>query len=115
MEQHEETREGNLGEVIDKRVQVYGNPIEMFPRIAEVWSGIVGHTIHATDVPLMLIGMKLVRTRQAPDYSDNSDDIEGYLDLFRQLVGEDMIHARTVTEYIEKKWPRPNGSVEITY
>lgn len=105
MGQHEEPREGNLGEVIDKRVQVYGNPVETFPRIAEVWSGITGFTINATDVPLMLIGMKLVRTNQAPDYSDNSDDIEGYLDIFRKVVGDDMIQARSVMEYIAQKWP----------
>lgn len=97
-------REGNLGEVIDRRVQVYGDPVETFARIAQVWSGILGHEVNATDVPLCLIGMKIVRTTQAPDYSDNSDDIEGYLDIFRQLVGEDMIQARSVNEYIEKKW-----------
>lgn len=115
MGQHEETREGNLGEVIDMRVQVYGDPTVTFQQIATMWSGYLNIEVKATDVPLMLNQMKMVRTRQAPDYSDNSDDMEGYLDIFRQLVGEDMIHARSVTEYIEKKWPRPNGSVEITY
>ena len=39
-----------------------------------------------------------------PCYSDNSDDIEGYLDIFRKLVGEDMIHARTVSDFIAQKW-----------
>lgn len=102
----EEQRDGTVGEVIDQRVQVYGNPVETFARIAEVWSGILGVTVDATDVPLCLIGMKLVRTTQAPDYSDNSDDVEGYLDIFRQLVGEDMIHARSVKEYVELKQAR---------
>lgn len=96
-------REGNLGEVIDERVKVYGEPVEMFTRTAEIWSGILGHHVNATDVPLCLIGMKMVRTTQAPDYADNSDDIESYLDIFRKLVGDDMIEARSVTEYIEKK------------
>ena len=43
------------------------------------------------------------RTTQAPNYSDNSDDIEGYLDIFRKIVGDDMIQARSVTEYLEKR------------
>ena len=98
-----DSREGTVGEVIDQRVQVYGDPTETFVRIAQVWSGILGVEVNPTDVPLCLIGMKVVRTTQAPDYSDNSDDIEGYLDIFRQLVGEDMIHARSVTEYVERK------------
>ena len=90
-------------EVVDGRTSVYGDPTETFARIAQVWSGILGHTINATDVPLCLIGLKLIRTVEAPDYSDNSDDIEGYLDIFRKIVGEDMIQARSVAEYLEKR------------
>lgn len=90
-------------EVVDGRTSVYGDPTETFCRIAQVWSGILGHTVNPTDVPLCLMGMKIIRTTQAPNYSDNSDDIEGYLDIFRKLVGEDMIHARSVAEYLEKR------------
>jgi hypothetical protein len=100
----QDARNANLSEVIDERVKVYGDPTITFPQIAEVWSGIIGHHINATDVPLMLIGMKLVRTAQAPDYSDNSDDVEGYLDIFRKIVGDDMIEARSVNEFIDKKF-----------
>lgn len=95
-----EVREGTLGEVIDERVQVYGVPTETFPRVAQIWSGIVGHEITATDVTLMMIGYKVLRAQVMPSYADNSDDIDGYLDLFRQLVGEEMIHARSVDEFI---------------
>lgn len=91
-------------ELIDRRVQVYGDPTDTFVRIAQVWSGIIGVEVQPTSVPLMMIGMKAVRTTQAPDYSDNTDDIEGYLDIFRKLVGPDMIHARSVSDYVEKKW-----------
>lgn len=98
-------REGTLGEVIDRRVQVYGEPTETFVRIAEVWSGILGHHVNPVEVPLMMVGMKLVRAQVMPDYSDNSDDVDGYMDIFRKLVGDDMISARTVAEFIERKWP----------
>jgi hypothetical protein len=94
----------NVDELIDRRRQVYGEPTETFPRIAQVWSGISGHEISALDVPLMLAGLKAVRAQVCPDYSDNSDDIEGFLAIFRELVGDDMIHARLVSEYIEKKY-----------
>jgi hypothetical protein len=97
------TGSSTVDEVIDQRVAIYGDPTQTFGRIAEVWSGIIGHHVNAVDVPLMLMGMKLVRTQVTPDYSDNSDDIEGYLDIFRQLVGEDMVHARLTSEYLEKK------------
>lgn len=96
----------NVAELIDGRVSVYGNPIDTYTRIAEVWSGILDHSVTATDVALCMIGMKLVRTQVTPDYSDNSDDVEGYLDIFRKVVGDDMVQARTVSEYLEKRAAR---------
>ena len=86
-------------EVVAKRVSLYGDPQQTFIDIAHVWSGILGHEVKPIEVPLMLAGMKLVRTRVSPDYSDNSDDVDGYMDIFRRLMGEDMVHARTPDEY----------------
>ena len=90
-------------EVVDGRVSVYGDPVEGFARIALVWSGILGVEVQPAQVPLMMLGMKAVRASVTPDYSDNSDDIEGYLDIFRKVVGEDMVHARSVSEYLAKR------------
>lgn len=102
---HEEVvRDGNMGELIDRRVQVYGEPVECFSRIAQVWSGILGHEVQPVEVPLMMAGAKLVRAQVSPDYSDNTDDVDGYIDIARKIVGEDMIMARTVNDYIAQKW-----------
>lgn len=98
-------RDGNVGELIDRRVQVYGDPITGFADIAAMWSVYLDHTVQAYEVPIMMMLMKVVRSKTSPDYSDHSDDIEGYLDIFRKIIGDDMILARSVTEYIEKKWP----------
>jgi hypothetical protein len=87
-------------ELIDKREEVYGEVVPTFIRIAQVWSGITGLNIQPTDVPLMMMGLKTVRSQITPDYSDSSDDIDGYLDIFRKIVGDDMIHARSVSEYL---------------
>lgn len=99
-------RSATLNPIVDSRMQVYGDPIETFVNIAKVWSGILGIEVNPTDVPLCMVGMKLVRTTQAPDYSDNSDDVDGYMDIFRQLVGPDMIHARSVDEYVAQRTER---------
>lgn len=98
-----EIRSDNLDEVIDQRTQVYGDPVVTYTRIAQVWSGILGQDVNATDVALCMIGLKAVRSAETPDYSDNSDDIEGYLDIFRKIVGPDMIKARSVLDYVEQK------------
>jgi len=94
-----------VNEVIDGRRGVYGDPVDTFARIAVMWSALLGkeEQVQSWHVPLMFIAAKMIRTTQAPDYSDNSDDIEGYLAIFRELIGDDMVHARSVTEYLEKK------------
>lgn len=92
-----------VNEVIDGRRGVYGQPTDTFARAAQMISGLLGHEVHAWQVPLILITIKLVRTNQCPDYSDNSDDIEGYLAIFREIIGPDMVHARSVSEYLELK------------
>ena len=96
-------------EVVDARVSVYGDPVEAYTNIAKIWSGVIGHDITPEQVTLMMIGLKLHRASEAPDYSDNSDDIEGYLDIFRKIVGKDMVHARSVPDYIEQKQSRQKG------
>lgn len=100
----------NVAELIDERVKVYGDPKVTFPQIAQAWSAVLGFEVLPYQVPLCLIAMKLVRTSQTPDYSDNSDDVEGYLDIFRKVIGEDMIHARTVDEYVLQKQARRQQS-----
>lgn len=97
------TAEDATVETVDKRIALYGDPTLTFIRIAEVWSGILGQEVKAVEVPLMLAGMKLVRTQVTPDYADNSDDVDGYMKIFRMLMGEDMVHARTPAEYWEVK------------
>jgi hypothetical protein len=92
-----------LGEVIDQRVAVYGNPVDTFARVAQIWSGILDTEVSAHDVALCMMGYKILRTQVCPDYSDNSDDIAGYLDIFQQIVGDDMVHARSVPEYVKAK------------
>lgn len=99
-----------VNEVVDARRSVYGAPTDTFARMAQMVSGLLGHEVQPWQIPLILIITKMVRTNQCPEYSDNSDDIEGYLAIFRELVGDDMIHARTVDEFLEKQAARSRPS-----
>lgn len=99
-------------EVIDGRVDVYGDPVEGMVRTAQIWSGILGHEVQPADVPLMLIGYKLMRAQRTPDYSDNSDDVEGYLDIFRKVVGDDMVVARSVSDYLAQITARAQAQLK---
>ncbi len=92
-----------MNEIVNERAATYGDPIEMYTRSAAVVSGILGTEVQPWQVPLIMAGLKLVRTSITPDYSDNSDDVDGYMDIFRTLMGEDMIHARSAAEYQARK------------
>ena len=45
-----------VAEVIDGRRSVYGNPEEVFPRHAQVWSAIIGTPVTAEQVALCSSG-----------------------------------------------------------
>ena len=89
-------------EIVDGRVGVYGPVETTYPRIAMMMSAVLDHPVQAWEGPLLLICLKMIRTTEACDYSDNSDDIEGYLAIFRELIGDDMVHARSVDEYLRE-------------
>jgi len=78
--------------IIDKAQRViegckrsaYGPVEESFARIANIWSGILGHDITAKEVALMMTGLKL--HREANKHSrDNLVDIHGYVLLVEKL------------------------------
>ncbi len=67
-----------------KRQEDYGTPEDCFGAIAEVWSGLLGFEITPQDVPLMMIGLKLVRDEHKPK-RDNIVDALGYLLCAKRL------------------------------
>lgn len=98
-----------MNKIVDERESVYGEPVQQFTRIAHMWSSILDHEIQPWQVPLMMVGLKLIRTADTPDYSDNSNDIEGYLEIFRRILGEDMVEATTTAEYRLMKQAMADG------
>ena len=90
-------------EFIDERSRVYGEPVNCWSRVAQVWSGILDHEVTAAEAVLCMVGLKAVRTAITPDYADNYTDIGGYADIYRRIIGDDMVWASTVEEYLLKR------------
>jgi hypothetical protein len=103
--------EDRVDELIVGRESVYGEPVQGMSDIAKVWSGILGYEVEPVQVALCFAGAKLVRASQTPDYSDNMDDVVGYLDIARKVVGEEMIVARSVDDYLQQKNRRGKRAV----
>lgn len=103
------TNSDTVEELITGRRDVYGDPEVTFREHAEMFTVILnrklkeGERITPEEVVMLMMGYKLVRAIQAPDYSDNIDDVVGYADIFKLVQGDRFIQARTVDEYLEKK------------
>ena len=91
--------------LLDGRETVYGERVKNMQDVAQVWSGILGTEVRPDQVPLLMAGYKLVRASGTPDYSDNIDDVEGYALMFREVIGDKMINAKSVKEYLALKNP----------
>jgi len=89
--------------LLAQRQSTYGDRVENMVRVAQIWSGILGTEVQPVQVPLMMAGYKMYRASITPDYSDNMDDIDGYIAIAREVVGPAMVDARSVQEYLIKK------------
>lgn len=92
----------NTEALLKSRESVYGDRIDNMVRVAQMWSGFLGHEIQPWQAPVMFALYKVYRLGITPDYSDNIDDVDGYMQMFREVIGDDMVQARTVEEYLQK-------------
>ena len=79
-------RAAKIVEGRDKQ-QHYGPPEESMTRIAQVWSGILGQSITAGQVALMMAGLKLARLGADPEHADSLDDLAGYARVYERVKG----------------------------
>ena len=101
--------ENKTEELLASRRATYGDRVQNMVDIAGIWSILLGHTIHAWQVPLMMDAVEQHRQFKTPDYGDTADDRDGWFKIFREVMGDDMIDARTVEEYQAKKADREKG------
>lgn len=75
------------------RRKAYGTPATVFAGYAKIWSGLLASKLKsdltATDVTLMMTGLKLAREANNPA-EDNLTDAHGYLILHDEVLQETM-------------------------
>lgn len=88
---------------LTEREKVYGEFVDNMERTALIWSGILGTEVKDYHVPLLMMTYKAFRSAQAPRYSDNTDDIEGWRQGLLRVVAKNYggtIQARDVESYL---------------
>lgn len=64
--------------VYGDRGEAYGHPALDYARVAQIWSGILGHEVTPVQAIQCMIGIKLSRLSNTPDHRDSWVDIAGY-------------------------------------
>lgn len=80
------TAPGDTEALLEERGKQYGDANVQYARVAEVWSGITGHTITAYQAMLCMVGLKLVRAEMNPNHDDSLADAKGYVVLAERLI-----------------------------
>lgn len=86
------TRTGILNQaeqyVTKDRAADHGDMEDNFREIAELWTQYTGHTLHSSDVAVMMALLKIARLKSNKDNPDNWIDACGYLACGGELVAK---------------------------
>ena len=72
--------------VVRDRRHSYGNPAELFERVAVRWSQVLGVKVTAAQVGLCLLDLKVARLSHDPRHLDSLVDVAGYAACLRELT-----------------------------
>jgi Domain of unknown function (DUF6378) len=72
--------------VVARRRRQYGQPIDLFGRVAARWSQVLGTTVTPAQVVICLLDLKVARLAHDPTYCDSLVDVIGYSVLLHELV-----------------------------
>jgi hypothetical protein len=71
--------------IVRDRRRNYGDPADLFERVATRWSQVIGCKVTATQVGLCLLDLKLARLAHDPRHLDSLVDVVGYAACLREL------------------------------
>ena len=71
--------------VVRDRRRTYGEPLDLFDRVAVRWSQHLGTRVTASQVALCLCDLKLARLTVDPRHLDSLVDLAGYTAVAREV------------------------------
>ena len=72
--------------VVRGRRRTYGDPTDLFERVAVRWAQVLGTRVTAAQVALCLIELKLAGLAHDPAHLDSQVDIAGYAACLREVT-----------------------------
>ena len=74
--------------VVRDRRHTYGQPRELFERVAVRWSQVLGVQVTTRQVAICLIDVKVARLTHDPRHLDSITDIAGYAAILAELLAD---------------------------
>jgi hypothetical protein len=83
-----ETLLGHAADLVSRRRREYGEPVELFERIAIRWSQVLGTKVTPAQVLVCLIDLKVARLSNDPRHLDSITDIAGYAGCLAEVLSD---------------------------
>jgi len=76
------------GSVVRDRRRIYGEPVDLFERVAVRWSQVLGTKVTPAQVLVCLIDLKIARLTHNPRHLDSITDIAGYAGCLAEVLSD---------------------------
>jgi hypothetical protein len=78
----------HAADLVNRRRGEYGEPIELFERMAVRWSQVLRTKVTPAQVIVCLVDLKIARLAHDPRYLDSITDIAGYAGCLAEVLSD---------------------------
>jgi hypothetical protein len=79
---------GHAADLVNRRRCAYGEPMDLFARVAVRWSQVLGTRVTPAQVIVCLIDLKVARLAHDPHHLDSIMDIAGYAGCLTEALSD---------------------------
>ena len=76
----------HAADLVTRRRREYGEPIDLFERVAVRWSQVLGTRVSPAQVIICLVDLKVARLTHDPRHLDSVTDIAGYAGCLAEVL-----------------------------
>jgi hypothetical protein len=76
------------GGLVHRRRQEYGEPLDLFERLAARWSQVLGTKVSPAQVIICLVDLKVARLAHDPRHLDSITDVAGYAGCLAEVLSD---------------------------
>jgi Domain of unknown function (DUF6378) len=78
----------HAADLVTRRRREYGEPIDLFERVAVRWSQVLGTKVTSAQVMVCLVDLKVARLTHDPRHFDSITDIAGYAGCLAEVLSD---------------------------